>query len=141
MGGNVDVVQWLAVLKSCSGLEAYKKIYVGNVAPWRVAEFLITHDTFPRSIRFCVNRLDLALHRISGSDRSHFANESERLSGRLSSDLDYSTIGDIFGFGLHQYLDRIQSRLVEVSNAMHKTYCEWMDEEPEPEPVKSPAAQ
>jgi len=131
VGGNVDVVQWLAVLKSCSALEAYRKLYVGEVAPWSVAEFLITHDSFPRSIRFCVNRLDLALHRISGSAKTHYACEAERLSGRLSSDLDYSTIGDIFSFGLHQYLDRIQSRLVVVSDAMHETYCEWMEEEDE----------
>ena len=139
VGGNVDVIQWMAVLKSCSGLEAYKKLYVGEVAPWRVAEFLITHDGFPRSIRFCVNRLDLALHRISGSDRTHYANEPERLSGRLSSDLAYSTIGDVFNIGLHQYLDRIQSRIVDVSDAMHKTYCEWMEEETDKS--TSPAAQ
>ncbi len=140
VGGNVDVVQWLAVLKSCSAMEAYRKLYVGQVAPWMVAEFLITNDTFPRSIRFCVNRLDLALHRISGISHTHYGNEAERLSGRLSSDLAYSTIADIFSFGLHQYLDRIQSRLVEVSKAMLKTYCDWMEEEGKMHyPLKSPA--
>jgi uncharacterized alpha-E superfamily protein len=39
VGGNVDTIQWMSVLKSCSALEAYRKIYVGQVAPWRVAEF------------------------------------------------------------------------------------------------------
>ena len=42
VGGNVDTIQWMSVLKSCSALEAYRKIYVGQVAPWRVAEFIIT---------------------------------------------------------------------------------------------------
>src|SRR5581483_5930266 len=45
VGGNVDTVQWMAVLKSCSALEAYRKISVGQVIPWKVAEFLILHDS------------------------------------------------------------------------------------------------
>jgi uncharacterized alpha-E superfamily protein len=135
VGGNVDTVQWMAVLKSCSALEAYRKLYVGQVAPWKVAEFIILHREFPRSIRFCVDGLDVALHRISGCSRSNYINEAERLSGRLCSDLDYATIKDIFDFGLHQYLDRTQLRLVEIGEAMHKNYCEWMEPEQATEPV------
>jgi uncharacterized alpha-E superfamily protein len=123
VGGNIDTIQWMAVLKSCSALEAYRKIYVDQVAPWKVAEFLITHAEFPRSIRFSVDLLDSALHRISGSSEAKYANEVERLSGRLRSDLDYVTIGDIFEFGLHEYLGTIQERLVEVSAALYTTYC------------------
>ena len=33
------------------------------------------------------------------------------------------TIGEIFEFGLHEYLEAIQKRLVEVSDAMYATYC------------------
>ena len=47
----------------------------------------------------------------------------ERLSGRLRSDLDYVTIADIFEFGLHEYLETIQERLVELSDALYSTYC------------------
>ncbi len=136
VGGNVDTVHWMAVLKSCSALEAYRKLYVGQVAPWKIAEFILLHRDFPRSIRFCADGLDEALHRISGSSRTHFANEAERLSGRLCSDLDYATIKDIINFGLHQYLDRIQLRLIEISQAMRTTYCEWMEPESEEELVE-----
>ncbi|MEY2480385.1 MAG: hypothetical protein QOI04_1312 [Verrucomicrobiota bacterium] len=123
VGGNVDTIQWMAVLKSCSALEAYRKIYVDQVAPWKVAEFIITHPDFPRSIRFGVDSLDSALHRISGSNETHYANEAERLSGRLRSELDYVTIRDIFEYGLHEYLEMIQERLVEISDATQATYC------------------
>ncbi len=123
VGGNVDTIQWMAVLKSCSALEAYCKLYVSQVAPWKVTEFLITHQEFPRSIRYCIDLLDESLHRISGVDESRYGNEAERLSGRLRSDVDYATIGEIFEYGLHEYLEEIQKRLVEVSNAMHATYC------------------
>ncbi|HEX8490890.1 MAG TPA: alpha-E domain-containing protein, partial [Chthoniobacterales bacterium] len=123
VGGNVDTIQWMSVLKSCSALEAYRKIYVGQVAPWRVAEFIITHSAFPRSIRFSVECFDSAMHHISGSAETKYANEAERLSGQLRSDLAYITIGDIFQFGLHEYLERIQDRLADISSALHTTYC------------------
>ncbi|MFN2508846.1 MAG: alpha-E domain-containing protein [Chthoniobacterales bacterium] len=123
VGGNVDTIQWMAVLRSCSALDAYRKAYVDQVAPWKVAEFLILHQDFPRSIRYSVDCLDIALHRISGASETHYANEAERLSGRLRSDLVYATIGDIFKFGLHEYLETVQERLVEISDAMHAAYC------------------
>jgi uncharacterized alpha-E superfamily protein len=123
VGGNVDTIQWMSVLRSCSALEAYRKIYFGQVAPWRVAEFIITHSAFPRSIRFSVECFDAALHHISGSADTKFANEAERLSGQLRSDLAYITIGDIFKFGLHEYLERIQDRLADISSALHTAYC------------------
>ena len=122
VGGNIDTVQWMSVLRCCSALEAYRKIYFGQVAPWKVAEFIITHSGFPRSIRFCVDCFESALHHISGSNETKYANEAERLSGRLRSDLDYATIGDIFQFGLHEYLEQTQDRLAEINHAIFDAY-------------------
>jgi uncharacterized alpha-E superfamily protein len=128
VGGNVDTVQWQAVLKSCSAFEAYRKIHPGQVTPWSVAEFIILHDSFPRSIHFCATQLDAALHQISGCDRTHFSNEAERRSGRLVSDLNFATVEEIFRIGLHEYLDSIQLRLIEIGSAMRTQYCAWMEE-------------
>ena len=127
VGGNVDTVQWQAVLKSCSAFEAYRKIHPGQVTPGTVAEFILLHDSFPRSVRYCAEELDAALHRISGVDRAHFSNEAERRSGRLLSDLNFTRIDDVFQDGLHQYLDRIQLRLIEIAAATRHEYCEWME--------------
>lgn len=128
VGGHVDITQWMAVLRSCSAMEAYLKAVVGNVSSLEVANFLILHDEFPRSIRFCVDRLDDALHRVSGCDRTHFSNEAERLSGRLKSNLDFTTIETIFQEGLHQCLDGYQLRLTEISNAVMHTYGLWLED-------------
>jgi uncharacterized alpha-E superfamily protein len=128
VGGNVDTVQWQAVLKSCSAFEAYRKIHPGQVTPATVAGFIILHDSFPRSIRFCATQLDAALHQISGCDRAHFSNEAERRSGRLVSDLNFATIEEIFRDGLHEYLDSIQGRLNDIASAMHQQYCAWLED-------------
>lgn len=126
VGGDVDITQWMAVLRSCSAMEAYLKLFHGRVTSWEVAGFLILHDNFPRSIRFSVDALDQAMHSISGSERGHFSNEAERLSGMLRSSLDYTTVDSIFQFGLHQYLDQTQTRIGEVSRALADTYCRWL---------------
>ena len=120
-------MQWQAVLKSCSAFEAYRKIHPGQVTPGSVAEFILLHEDFPRSIRFCAEQLDTALHTISGASRSHYANEAERLAGKLCSDLTYARIADIIKGGLHQYLDGIQLRLIEIAAATRTEFCEWLD--------------
>jgi uncharacterized alpha-E superfamily protein len=129
VGGNVDLTQWNAVLRSCSGLEAYLKIYSGQVKAWEVARFLILHRSFPRSIRFCVDRMDMILHKISGVDERTFCNDAERLSGRLRSEMDFVSIEQIFQGGLHQYLDKTQRRLNDISNSFVEAYCDWLDTE------------
>jgi len=128
IGGSADITQWMAVLRSCSAMEAFLKISHGTIAGWQVAEFLVLYDRFPRSIRFCVDCLDRALHNISGCEIAHFSNEAERLSGLLRSGLDYTTIGTIFQTGLHQYLDQTQLRLLKISDALTRVYCRWLDE-------------
>jgi uncharacterized alpha-E superfamily protein len=57
--------------------------------------------------------------------------EAERLSGKLLADLSYVTIADIFQVGLHEYLDTIQLRLIEIGNAVYKEFCEWLETETE----------
>ena len=106
-------------------MEAYLKIRKGDVTPWGVAEFLICHGEFPRSIRFCVDCLDRMLHEISGTEEGHFANEPERLSGLLRSQLDYATVDGIFRTGLHEYLDSVQERMIDLDIAFHRTYCAY----------------
>ncbi len=126
VGGDLDITQWMAVLRSCSAMEAYLKLFHDRITSWEVAGFLILHNNFPRSIRFCVGELDQALHSISGSGRGHFSNEAERLSGMLRSSLDFTTVDSIFQTGLHQYLDQTQTRIAEVSRALAETYCRWL---------------
>jgi uncharacterized alpha-E superfamily protein len=129
VGGNVDLTQWNAVLKSCSALQGYLKTYSGQVKAWEVAEFLILHRPFPRSLRYCVERLDQTLHHISGVDERTFSNEAERLSGLLRTQLDFATIEGIFQNGLHQFLDNTQRQLNDISDSLVSAYCEWLDPE------------
>ncbi|MEM9226661.1 MAG: alpha-E domain-containing protein, partial [Verrucomicrobiota bacterium] len=122
VGGAVDVAQWIAILKSASAYEAYHQIYVTDVIPAKIAEFLIFSENFPRSLRYCVQELNACLHRISGCPIANYSNEAERLCGRLLSELTYGAVDEVFSEGLHEYLDRIQHRLNEIGGSTYKAY-------------------
>lgn len=122
VGGAIDHSQWTAILRSCSAYEAYHRIYVASVEPWKVADFLILSNSFPRSVRFCVSQVDKSLRVISGSSPGTFTFPPERFSGQLLSHLNFGETGDIFQFGLHEYLLDLQKRLSEIANAVYKTY-------------------
>jgi uncharacterized alpha-E superfamily protein len=118
----LDGFHWNAVLKSCSGLEAYRKLYRAQVEPQTVLNFLIFHENFPRSLRYGAAQLDDCLRRISGCRDEHFSNEAEKLSGRLLAELNYSGVGDILSRGLHEYLDEVQTKLNQIGDSAYQRY-------------------
>src|SRR5580698_1874491 len=64
-------LHWMAVLRSCCSIEAYRRHYLGDMDPTRVAGFLILERNFPRSIRFCVTRAAAAISAIRISSRGN----------------------------------------------------------------------
>lgn len=51
----VDDAVWLALLRACSGLEAFMQRFGGRVGGDAVARFLVLEPKHPRAIRFCVH--------------------------------------------------------------------------------------
>ena len=119
---QTDVLEWSAILRSCSAWDAYKSIHGAEVSPRLVAEFLLLNEDFPRSARFCIGKLNVALRRISGVAEDRFCNDAEKLAGRLVAELQFSTIDEIFEAGLHDYLDLLQMKLNNIGAAMFNTY-------------------
>lgn len=85
-------------------------------------EFLIFSRNFPRSVRYCIERVDTSLHRISNSPQGVFTNESERVSGRLLAALNFGSTSDILDAGLHSYLDELQRRFNDIGSEIFETY-------------------
>jgi uncharacterized alpha-E superfamily protein len=115
-------LEWAAVLRSCSAWDAYRQVHSTDVDPIRVAEFLLLSDEFPRSIHFCLTELDAALRHISGVTSGRFSNEAEKLSGRLLSEIQFSTIQEIMNQGFHEYLDLLQQRFNQIGEALFAVY-------------------
>jgi len=119
---QTDILEWSAVLRSCSAWDAYKTFYGTDVHPRLIAEFLLLSDSFPRSLRFCVGELNYAVRQISGAAEGYFRNDTDKLTGRLLAELQFSTIDEIFDCGLHQYLDDAQTKLNNIGAALFNAY-------------------
>jgi len=112
-----DALELSAILRSCSAWDAYKAAYGAEVKPEWVAEMLFFSDDFPRSVRFCVEKLDDGLRCISGVAPRRFSNEAEKLSGRLLAELEYGSIDEVLAFGLHEYVDQLQVKFNAIGTA------------------------
>lgn len=114
--------QWMAVLKSVGAYEAYHRQYRSSIEPERVAEMLILHPQHPRSIRFSVQEVQSALRAISGTGPGSYANEAERLTGKLLERLRYDKINEIFQQGLHTYLSDLLRMSEAIGHDIARTY-------------------
>jgi uncharacterized alpha-E superfamily protein len=114
--------QWTAILRIHNARQTYLQLYASAVDPLRVSELLMLNGAFPRSVLFCMLHVDQALRRISGVPAGRFTNPAEKLSGRLLSELSFSTIDDIWSKGLHKAMDDLQIQLNEIGGAILETY-------------------
>ncbi|MGI9245001.1 MAG: alpha-E domain-containing protein [Verrucomicrobiales bacterium] len=121
-GTALEVVEWVSVLRSCAGAEAYHRVYVSDVSRLNVVAFLVQSRAFPHSILFSLSQLQLALHSISGCPLSQFSNEAERLCGRAISQVLYTSAGEIVEEGFHDYLQGIKAAAEKIAIELGNSY-------------------
>jgi uncharacterized alpha-E superfamily protein len=119
-----DELGWNTLLNSTSALQMYRQIW-HITTPQSVSQYLLLDRHFPRSILACVRGAQESLHSISGTPMGSFEHESERLLGRLRSELDYAKIEEIMEQGLHQYIDDLQGQLNGASTALQSQFFEF----------------
>jgi uncharacterized alpha-E superfamily protein len=120
-----DHHQWMAVLKSVGAFEAYCRLHRSRIEPQAVAELLILHPDHPRSIRFNMTELQAGLRAISGTGVGAYANEAERLTGKLLESLRYGRMSDVFHRGLHEYLTDLQKTCCEIGEQIGRAYFHY----------------
>ncbi len=121
VGTPYDNLQWAALLRSASALEMYRK-RCGRIDPQKVVEFLVRDSEFPRAIRYCVSRAEESLRAITGTPVGSYGNRAEQLLGRLRAELDFTSMDEIVGSGLHEFLDALQARLNDIGMAIHDAF-------------------
>ncbi|MEM1063245.1 MAG: alpha-E domain-containing protein, partial [Planctomycetota bacterium] len=126
VGTPVDIVQWSSLLKSVSALQMYRRTH-GRISPERVAEFLLLDNRFPRAVRFCLIKAEESLHAITAAPFGGFSNTAEKALGRLRSEFDFTGIDDVIAAGLHEFIDLLQARLIEVGIAVDRTFFSTAD--------------
>ena len=115
-------IHWMAVLRSCCSLEAYRRQHVGDMDPLRVAGFLILESRYPRSIRYAVKMAHEAISRVRSEVNPLAIDPGERILGRLDAQLEYAEIGEILSEGLPVYLQHIRAHIAETASSIQTAY-------------------
>jgi uncharacterized alpha-E superfamily protein len=120
VGGGRDHHQWTTVLEALSARRAYHHIYRGDFSPWKITDFLILNQQFPRSITHCYTEMARHLEMISHSygqrhECNHLANE---MIARLSD----TEMGELFQSGLHEFVLSTMSHNAKLSAAISRAY-------------------
>ncbi|MFU8893344.1 MAG: alpha-E domain-containing protein [Luteolibacter sp.] len=132
-------LHWTAILRSCGAIGAFRASRLG-FTPREVIGFLVFSGDFPRSVRYCVDRIDTSLHRVSGTPRGSYSNAAERISGKLLANLNFGSPDDVFETGLHEYLDHMQTLFNKIGDEIFDTYVLMPDKIlPHPSGFSEPA--
>jgi uncharacterized alpha-E superfamily protein len=121
VGTPLDLIQWSALLKSASAFQMYHRSR-GRISPSQVADFLILDREFPRAMHFCLIHAEKSLRAITGSPRGAGQTPAEQQLSLLGSQFDFAYIDDIIEEGLHEFVDRFQTRLNLVDDAVYQTF-------------------
>ncbi|HLF29044.1 MAG TPA: alpha-E domain-containing protein [Anaerolineae bacterium] len=112
----------IALLRSCSAFEPFRRTPGLALTTASVAEYLLLNHTFPRAVLFCVNRCVAALDAMDQSAAPLAAEFPRRALGRLSAELEYLDIRDVLGNRVDEFLNRLLVRLNAVGDDIARTY-------------------
>lgn len=118
-------IEWAGLLRSCSALEAYCRVYTADLRPDRIAEFLLLNPEFPRSVRFAAACVESSLLRIAQHAARGSNGRAERLAGRLHAALDYGQVDEILNDSPHRFLEGIVRQCQQIHTALHQTYIAY----------------
>lgn len=121
-GSPDEALQLMAMLKSCSAFEPFRKEHTSQLGAEVIVEYLLLNREFPRAVAFGLHRCLQAVNAISGSNEGGRLNHPQRSLGRLVSELEYLDIQDILGTHLHTYLTQLVLRLNQAGEDITRTY-------------------
>jgi uncharacterized alpha-E superfamily protein len=121
VGTPLDYLHWSAMLKSVSGFNTYRRFY-GNLEASKVVNFMILDKIFPRSVFYCILEAENCLRNITGNTGRGFTVQPEKTIGELRSRLEFTSVEEIINFGMHQYIDDLQHRIINISNEINDSF-------------------
>jgi uncharacterized alpha-E superfamily protein len=120
VGGEIDSVQWAAILRSVSAHRSYRWVYKESYKPWQVADYLILNRQMPRSLRSCYDEIVPALDELGAYYGS--SNACQTLAHATREQLREGDMNTIFQSGLHEFLGEFIARNNRLGSEISATY-------------------
>ena len=104
--------QWTSLLNALGGTEPYRRYFAQEEGETDVIDFLMSYPEFPRSICFCLQKIESAVKRLPRSDGVLAA------IARLRGGVDSEPLVSLSTERLHLLIDQIQARFIDLHSAL-----------------------
>lgn len=118
-GRPIDVHQWQAMLRSLAGFEPYRRCFDARILSSRVLEFVLRHPDFPRSMGYCISRVDSHLPEESRGPKESGLRQS---LADLLRHLEGTDVEALVSRDLGAYSEDLMRRTASLSAAL-ETAC------------------
>ena len=115
---RTDFHHWVALLKSASAFEPYRRRYRSSMDPADVTEFLLLAPDLPRSVAFCLASARAQLTALCDGEDSR----ATRRLGRTAAMLEYRDVSELFELGLHDCLGEVQREVAQVTDDIREQF-------------------
>jgi uncharacterized alpha-E superfamily protein len=122
VGGVIDELQWIALLRTAGAYQMFRQSQQRAIAPEAVAGFLLLNPVFPRSVRYCLERISETLRIVHGKAVPGHPDAIECLSGLTLARWSYTSIEDLIAGGLHEAIDLLQQDLNQLHTLIEQRY-------------------
>lgn len=109
VGSPIDNVHWESILRAVSANGGFRMEYGPGGGPREIAHFLILDRCMPRSLAFCVGKLEDNLRYLNAGSRAHV--QSLRNVNDLQSRYLAHDVAEIFEYGLHEFIQDVLGHL------------------------------
>ncbi|MGP4059256.1 alpha-E domain-containing protein [Halobacillus sp. H74] len=120
--GTNHYYYWLTALQFLNGYDAYIKEHPPTMESKHVLSFLIKEETFPRSIRYCMNHVMEAVYNVEGGKISHYSEDLFQMLEVIQNEIYETDIEEMDMEQLMSFLDHFQDRCMTVSRMFSETY-------------------
>jgi uncharacterized alpha-E superfamily protein len=122
VGGVLDELQWIALLCTAGAYQMFRQSRHQAIAPEAVAAFLLLDPIFPRSVRYCLERISDTLRIIRSSAVPGPPDDLECLVGLVLARWSFTRIDELIANGLHEAIDHLQQDLNRLHDLIEARY-------------------
>ncbi len=122
VGGVLDELQWIALLRTAGAYQMFRQSRHQAIAPEAVAAFLLLDPIFPRSVRYCLERISDTLRIIRSSAVPGPPDDLECLVGLVLARWSFTRIDELIANGLHEAIDHLQQDLNRLHDLIEARY-------------------
>jgi uncharacterized alpha-E superfamily protein len=122
VGTPLDISQWNSLLRSAAGYHAFRRMHPSGMTPATVSHFLLFNPFFPRSLIACAEALEDTLTRLRSTYGLRGGGGALETLDEMRAVLQGSSIDSVMQKGLHEFLDWVQRRLIDIGGALGEDF-------------------